>query len=174
MQSLKTITKTLLPKRNKYKLKLFNHKTFEILCILLYFAAKNKKNYCFIKIDTIKKMCKIRGLKISERSIFYHLAYLEEKKFIIRKQRIGHNGKEFIFKSTIYIICEKALNKMRGLIKFIRSTENILGYLFSFKKQGFDKFISLLKRKSEVFRDLNPPRQILFMLELEDAFLEAT
>jgi len=172
MQHVKKVLKQLVKKPNKYNLKYFNHKTWEILCVLMFFAAKNKKHYCFPSIATIKKMLKIRGLKISERSIFYHLALLEKKGYITRIRRIGVGPKGFIFKSTVYILNQKALSKFKGLIKFIRSTESVLGNLFSFKKVGFERFMQMLKRKSEVFRELIEPRQIRFMLELEDIFLE--
>jgi len=156
-------------------LKKWNHKTSEILHSLLVMSAQNKKHYVIITIDSFLKFLHKRNIKISRRTLFYHLQYLEHKRYIIRKRRIYRDLKTFKLKTepTVYILTHKAVKKLEGLAKLIGQCTYHIRTLFNLEKIRIFKLKNLLRKELSIYKEMSFPKRILFELELEDAIIKS-
>lgn len=162
----------LWKKERKTGVKNFNHKTWEILCSLAWFCSRNGKPVCTPTINGIMRMLETRGVKMSLRTLYYHLALLEKLGFVRRIRRVYISSKGIEAKSTIYILTQKALKKFQGLSRFLRDVGNLYGGIIKAIKPTIEKIASMLSKKSEAFRSLPEPRRLLLSMDFHDFVVE--
>lgn len=105
----------------------------KILEIFFYLAQKGQKTYCWpSQQKIIEILSNLYDIKISLRTLNYHLASLEEAGFIkrIRRIRQGKDGK-IEFNSTLYQILKKARKVLKGLMRLVGRTKNFFKDLWS-------------------------------------------
>jgi len=81
-----------------------------ILHIINYLSSSFGKKYCYPSQATLLNLLDSHhGIKISRRSLNYHLRFLEDNNFIHRVRRIPKKaGDVWRFKSTMYWLKKKA------------------------------------------------------------------
>lgn len=124
---LKRYVVRLWERERKTEVKNINHKTWEILFVLAWFCARNGKTACSPTVKAIMKMLETRGVKMSQRTLYYHLALLEKLGYVKRIRRVYVSSRGIEAKSTIYILTPKALRKLQELAKYLRDIGNLFG-----------------------------------------------
>lgn len=114
------IKRTGLSRGNSYYPK-FNFIDQAILETFFYLCQKAGKQYCWPSQNGLLRILEqVHGLKISRRTLNYHLAALEDNGFIRRIRRIKRGKKGQIeFHSTLYQLLGKAKKLLKKLMRLI-------------------------------------------------------
>ncbi len=90
-----------------------------IIKILASIAIKNKKRICYPRIITIQNLLwKYYQIKRERRCIAYHFRILEAKGYLTIRPRCRRNKDgQYKGKSSLYIICNKAIKFLNGIVK---------------------------------------------------------